>query len=264
MRALVASLMTTVLLAIPSSAHADGGAYISLNKTYYVAGDTAVATGYVAIPKSKRSLIGHGPFYAYAMDNRTWLRTGQPIPAAATRLGTFTVHPEQGWFEFEARFTVPSLSFGWHHLALCNDPCTIDRFREPLRGQFAVVETAREAQLLIQNGRLHGQLSAARRNVSKVEDRLEESDRDLATAMRAASRSGDEILALRAQVITAQEDAAAVHARVATEHRAATIVAVELMLGALALLVVRRMRATGRLRPNSASSSRLSLLRRSP
>jgi hypothetical protein len=93
---------------------------------------------------------------------------------------------------------------------LCNDPCTIDGFREPLRGQFAVVETAREAQLLIQNGRLHGQLSAARRNVSKVEDRLEESDRDLATAMRAASRSGDEILALRAQVITAQEDAAAV------------------------------------------------------
>jgi hypothetical protein len=170
MRAFFVFAIVAALVGIPSTASADGGAYIDLDETYYVTGSTAVARTYVAIPKSKRSWLEHGPFYAYVTDSRSWIRAGAPLPSSAVRVGEFTFHQEDGSFEFETSFTVgSSLSFGWHNLGLCNDPCTIAGFREPLTGSFSVVETQREADLLIENGKLQGQLVGARRDLSKTE-----------------------------------------------------------------------------------------------
>ena len=262
MRAIAVLMVTAVIVAIPSAALADGGAYVSLDQTYYVPGDTAVATTYVTIPKSKRGLLTRGPFYAYVLDNRDWVNTGQPIPSGAVRVGTFTAHQEDGSFEFQASFTVPPLSAGWHHLALCNDPCTIDGFREPLRGQFSVVETEREAELLIENGRLHGQLSAAHRDLSKTQRQLDAAQLDVSAAQRDASESGDQVLALRSELTSAQAETDAVRSRTDTEHRAALIVASEVLIGVLCVVGLRR---TRRFRRSAASaSSPSSLLRRSP
>lgn len=235
------------LATMPSAASADGGAYISLDETYYAVGSTAVGTTYVAIPKSQRSLLDRGPFYAYVMDDRSSIRAGAPLPSSAVRVGEFTVHPEEGVFEFDTRFTVdPSLSPGWHNLGFCNDPCTIAGFREPLTGVFSVVETQREADLLIENGKLQSRLAGAHRDLSKAERQLDAARQDLADADREAARSTDQIFLLQDELTAAQADAADAHERSDTEHRAALIVAIELLVGALVMLVLIRKRRFAR------------------
>ena len=247
MRAFVVVSLAVAVATLPTVAHADGGAYIDLDQTYYVVGSTAVATTYVAIPKSKRSWLERGPFYAYVMDNRSSIRAGAPLPSSAVRVGEFTFHQEDGSFEFESRFTVSSsLSFGWHNLGLCNDPCTIAGFREPLSGVFSVVETQREADLLIENGRMQGQLVGVRRDLSKAERRLHALSQDLIDADRASARSTDQVYSLQEELASAQAEATAAHERSHTEHRAALIVAIELLMGAVVLVVLLRKRRYAR------------------
>jgi hypothetical protein len=241
MRALVVFAVVAALVGVPSVAEADGGAYISLDKTYYVVGSTAVAKAYVAIPKSKRSLLSRGPFYAYVMDEGSSLRIGT-IPANAVRVGTFTVHPEGSAFEFEARFTVTSVSLGWHTLAFCNDPCTISGFREPLTGSLYVVETQREAELLIENGKLQGQLSGTKRQLSKAQRELETARHDLADADQKATRSLGQVWELKSGLAAANDEAAQLRERSATEHRAALVLAAELALGIAVLVLLKRRR----------------------
>ena len=243
MRALIVILMVAALVAVPSAASADGGgAYIYLDETYYVAGDTAVVTANAAIPKSRRPMLERGPFYAYVLDGDAWIRAGRPLPPSATRVGTFTVQHDHGWFTFQSRFTMPSLSQGWHHLGFCNDPCTIDGFRESLRGMFSVVATHREGALLAENNRLQYRLAGARHDLSKMERQRDAARRDLADAARMAGQSADRIVELTAQLAAAQQEVAAAGERSDTEHRAALILAVEFAVGLLALLVVSRRR----------------------
>jgi hypothetical protein len=185
---------------VSSPASADGGAYFNLDHTYYAAGDQAVATTYVALPKSKTSWLARGPFYAYVLDGSS-LHAGSPVPTTATRVATFTVKHENGSYEFQARFTVPALTPGWHTLNLCNDPCTITGFREPLTGSFYVVQTQREAALMIENGRLRGQLAGARRDASKAARALATARHDLADA---TARSADRVAALETQLVAAE------------------------------------------------------------
>jgi hypothetical protein len=200
MRAFVVVAVVMAIVGASSPASADGGAYFILDETYYVAGDRAVATTYVAIPKSRISWLARGPFYAYVLDDGSSLRPGSPPPTTAARVGTFTVKHEDGSYEFEAEFTVPTLAPGWHTLNLCNDPCTITGFREPLTGSFFVVQTPREAALMIENGKLRGQLAGARRDASKAERALSTVRQDLAAA---TARSADRIAALETQLATA-------------------------------------------------------------
>ena len=255
-RVFVVSLMTATLLAFPAAARADGGgAFISLDHTYYVVGDSVVATAFATVPKSRSSTLARGPFYAYVLDDRSWIRSGQPVPGSAIRVATFMPDHQGMFFQFEARFTMPVLSPGWYHVAFCNDPCTIDGFREPLRGQFSVVATAREGQLLIETSRLHGRLSAAQREISKTERRLHATEQDLASSQRQASRWGDDVLTLGRQLAAVQEDAAAAQARSRTEHQAALIVGAELVIGALALVILRRTRRSRRAKPRGGSDS---------
>ncbi len=201
-----------------------------------------IVTANAAIPKSRRPMLERGPFYAYVLDGDAWIRAGRPLPSSAVQVGSFTVQHDHGWFTFESRFTMPSLSQGWHHLGFCNDPCTIDGFREPLRGMFSVVATHREGALLAENNRLHYRLAGARHDLSKMERQRNDARRDLADADREAGRSADRIVVLGTQLAAAQEDAAAAHERSDTEHRAALILTVEFAIGLVALLVVTRRR----------------------
>ena len=54
-------------------------------------------------------------------------------------------------------------------LSVCNDPCTISGFREPLTGTISIVATAREGALLTEISRLKGRNWSLRRQVRKYE-----------------------------------------------------------------------------------------------
>jgi hypothetical protein len=253
MRAFVVGAIVAAIVGLPSAAGADGGAYFSLDETYYVAGDTAVASTYVWIPASRAPLLDRGPFYAYVLDQRSSLRAGSPIPPDAVRVGVFTVVHEDGSYELETRFTMPSLAPGWHSLQFCNDPCTITGFREPLEGSFYVVETAREAALLIENGKLRGQLAGAHRETAKTERTLSSVRQDLADAESEATRSADQLSLLESQLATAQADAAREQAASDTQRRAALIVGIELALGGIALVLLTRRRRAGSSTPGDVA-----------
>ena len=240
MRLFVIAAFAAAVTAVPSIANADGGAYLNLDTTYYIAGDTAVATTYVSIPKSKADLLDRGPFYAFVVPDGVALREGTPIPQDAVRVGTFSVTHENGAYEFETRFTMPSLQPGWNALRLCNDPCTIAGFREPLYGSFYVVETQREATLLKENGTLRGQLAGARRDATKAERVLDGTKDDLRTAERDASGAYAEIEALRDQLATAEADAASARTRSLNDRRIALAVADLIALAVVVLLVRAR------------------------
>jgi hypothetical protein len=254
MRAFVVGAIVAAIVGLPSAAGADGGAYFSLDETYYVAGDTAVATTYVAIPKSRAPLLDRGPFYAYVLDQRSSLRAGSSIPLDAARVGVFTVvHEDGSSYELETRFTMPSLAPGWHSLQFCNDPCTITGFREPLEGSFYVVETAREAALLIENGKLRGQLSGAHRETAKAERALSSVRQDLADAESEATTSADQLSLLESQLATAKADAARAQSASDTQRRAALIVGIELALGGIALILLTRRRRAGSSTPGDVA-----------
>jgi hypothetical protein len=241
MRALVVFAAVAALVGVPSIAQADGGAYISLDKTYYVVGSTAVAKAYVSIPKNKESLLSQGPFYAWVMDDGSSLREGS-IPSSAVRAGMFTVHREDSAFEFETRFTVTSVSMGWHTLAFCNDPCTVDGFREPLTGSLYVVQTQREAELLIENGKLQGQLSGTKQQLTRAQRQLGTARQDLTDADQKAASSFGQIWQLEKGLAAATDEAAHLRERSNTEHRAALVLAAELVLGIAALVLVKKKR----------------------
>ena len=254
MRVFVVAAVVAAFVGLPSVANADGGAYFGLDKTYYLAGNTAVANTYVAITKSKAALLDRGPFYAFVLADGVSLREGAPIPAAAVRVGVFTVTYEKGAYEFETRFTMPSLPPGWHTLRLCNDPCTIAGFREPLTGSFYVVETEREAALMIENGKLRGELAGARRDAAKGERALDGAHEDLRNADRDAADAAAEIDALQELLATAQADALGAQTRSETDRRLMwTAIAALIMLGTIGMIVrERRRRRTAATRPAAA------------
>ena len=92
---------------------------------------------------ARRGIFERGPFHLFVAPGAP-LREGRPIPAAAIRLGTFTVEPvEDGYVELRALPSSPDLSAGFHSVQLCNDPCTVAGFRDQLFGAISVVATAR-------------------------------------------------------------------------------------------------------------------------
>jgi hypothetical protein len=186
LRVLVVAGSIGIVLSGAMPARADGGAYVELDKTYYLSGDTAVARTYVLIPKRKIDVLDRGPFYLFALPAGTDLREGRAIPDAAVRLATLVVQERNGSYELSARFTMPSLAPGNYTAGVCNDPCTISGFREPLSGWFTVVATVREAQLLRKVGTLRSQgfrFERKLRHAAREIRALQESE----TAARASS-----------------------------------------------------------------------------
>ena len=77
-------------------ARADGGAYLDLDRTHYLPGQTARFEGYVSIPRAKQDLVERGPFYVFVVPPRTAVTEGRPIPADAVRAGTVSIERDRG------------------------------------------------------------------------------------------------------------------------------------------------------------------------
>ena len=142
-----------LLLVAPTGAAANGGVVHRVRSDALPAGDAGVATTYVSVPQKKTRLFDRGPFYLFAVPEGM-LREGRPIPAGAIRLGTFTIEEEKGdSYELRAEFTAPELGSGSYFMGLCNDPCTIAGFGEPLYGRSRSSRRGSRATLLTKNER---------------------------------------------------------------------------------------------------------------
>jgi hypothetical protein len=181
LRSLAASTAAMTVMAIPTPALADGGAYVEFDRTHYLPGSTATGTAYVSIPEPKQHVLEDGPFYVFVLPPRAWIEEGRPIPDEALLVGTVAIERTRGTeFELRMSFTVPDLPGSYYSVAVCNDPCTIAGFREPLTGDLSIIATAREGELLTQNARLSNKSWSLRHQIRKaeranemLEDRLE-------------------------------------------------------------------------------------------
>ena len=172
----VAITVGAVMVMNPVAARADGGAYMEFDRTHYLPGDVATAEAYVYLLKPQQGRLDRGPFYAYLVTtNRSFPQVGKPIPAGAIRLGTFQVEESRPkWFELKVSFTVPDVAGDGYTVAMCNDPCTVQGFKEPIIGYISIVQTAREGALLTQNQRLSNRIYALRRAGKKQEKAMAE------------------------------------------------------------------------------------------
>ncbi|MGQ0668937.1 MAG: hypothetical protein ACT4PO_04565, partial [Actinomycetota bacterium] len=201
LRWIVMVAVVGAVLAIPTVAIANGGAYIEFDQTHYLPGETAVGWAYVFIPREKQGLLERGPFYAFVLPNGISIREGRPIPDGAIRVGTFSIEPEKSKsFEMSVSFTVPELSGDFYSVAVCNDPCTVLGFREPLSGLISVVQTAREGQLLTERSRLQVRIYGLRRDVRKAGRKGDELQVALDASEQERSRLSSEVNRLDAEL----------------------------------------------------------------
>ena len=233
-----------LLIATPTGVAANGGSYIDFDQTHYVPGDAGVASTYVLVPRRKAGLFDRGPFYLFAVPEGR-LREGRPIPDSAIRLATFTIEKEKGTtYELRAEFTAPDLGTGFYFLGLCNDPCTIAGFGDPLYGSVSIVQTRLEGKLLSKNGTLRARLSGVRFEARRAERRLEKVRSELDTQMTFGDsereRLSAEIERLEGQLAAARAQAAAPSARVPFDPW--VVGAILLVTLVAAMLVFRRRR----------------------
>jgi hypothetical protein len=175
-RGIVIAMTVGAVVGSPMVARADGGAYMELDRTHYLPGETATAEAYVYLLKQQQGRLDRGPFYAYLVTtNRSFPQVGEPIPVGAIRVGTFQVEESRPkWFELKVSFTVPDVTGDFYSVAMCNDPCTVQGFKEPILGQISIVQTAREGTLLTQNQRLTNRIYALRRAGKKQDKAMAE------------------------------------------------------------------------------------------
>jgi hypothetical protein len=236
-----AAMLVGATLGGPSVAWADGGAYLDLDRTHYLPGQTAHAEGYVYVPRAKQHLFERGPFYLYVTQERNPLIEGRPIPERAVRVGTVSIDRERGTeFELSASFVVPQLDGESYALAVCNEPCTISGFRESLTGTISIIATPREGELLNQVDLLKRQAWNLRRRV-RTSERADEELR----AQLGLAEVGRSELAIRVRELEAAAARATPSGR---RPSVSTWVALTLAGGLFALalaLVVRRGRRLG-------------------
>jgi hypothetical protein len=235
-----AAMLVGATLGAPSVAWADGGAYLDLDRTHYLPGQRARAQAYVSIPRAKQGLVERGPFYVFVVPKRASVAEGRPISADAVRVGTASIEREDGrTFGLRASFVVPDLPGAFYRLAVCNDPCTISGFREPLTGEISIVQTLREGELLTELYQQQNQTWMARRHVRKAERANLELRSELLDAEMARSE-----LAIRVRELEAAAAASAIPSarRPSISAWATLILAGALFAVALALVVRRRRR----------------------
>jgi hypothetical protein len=199
----IATTVGTVLLS-PVAARADGGAFIEFDRTHFLPGETATGETYVYLPKQHQGLLDHGPFYAYLVTNGDFPRRGHPIPAGDIRLGAFDVERSRTkWFEMTVSFTVPDLTGDFYSVAVCNDPCTIWGFKEPLTGLISIVQTSREGALLTQRQRLLARIYTQGRREKKTEKALAALGDQLVDTNRVRSTMASEMSELQDRLAAA-------------------------------------------------------------
>jgi hypothetical protein len=197
-----------VLTLMPAGASADGGAYIDLDRTHFVVGSNGHAETYVSLPAGKQQLFERGPFYLYVTPLRSPVTEGRPLPSTAVRVATMTIEHDRGTaFELSANFTVPDLPGDYYGLGVCNDPCTISGFREPLTGEISIVQTAREAELLTKQRHLIGKRFALRRQIKRLRNGNADLERRLSYAGTQESELHATVVGLRNSLAHARAEA---------------------------------------------------------
>jgi hypothetical protein len=175
LRGAAAMVLVGLVLVIPVAAKADGGAFISFAKTHYLPGEVAEGEGYVYVPKQHQDLLDRGPFYGYLANAGTGKQDLQ--------VGTVELEPYgKTEFELHLSFTVPDVPGDYYTVRICNVPCTVSGFREPLTGTISIVQTVREGTLLTENTKLSYRNYALQRKVRKGERAVEDLEAELAAA----------------------------------------------------------------------------------
>ncbi|HEX7246773.1 MAG TPA: hypothetical protein VF351_01595 [Actinomycetota bacterium] len=206
MRARTAIVAMTVLVAIgltPAVALANGGAYVTFEGRHHLPGDVVTGELYVSIPRNKLELLDRGPFHAYLLEGNDSIEAGRPLPSGAIRVGTFVVEKRATDAELAVTFTVPDVVGDYYNVGLCNDPCTLTGFGEPVSGSVSIVATAREASLLTDNSKLQNKLYHAQRDLRKMEKSTEAQTATLTEAVE-QSESAREQLSSRVEVLEAE------------------------------------------------------------
>jgi len=220
-------------------AGADGGAFIEFDRTYYIPGQTAVASAYVLIPKKKQFILDRGPFFAFVVPRGSVLQEGHPIPEGAVKLGTMTIHMRKNDTRLDVTFVMPELPGGNYSVQICNDPCTISGFREPLTGFFSIVHTARERQLLVKEQNLQGTIWSLRRKVNKADRVSEVAAQQLVTMQRTRDELAVQLERVRNGLADAQADGARTR-RLFIDLLAVIAIGMALIVAAVSLVRKRR------------------------
>jgi hypothetical protein len=204
-RTIVAGFVAGMVLAVPHPAAADGGAYLDFGGTHYLPGETATGVGYVSIPEKQQDLLERGPFFVYVVPPRAWIQVNAPLPSGVIRVDTATIAPEgRTVFEIRTSFTVPDVTPGdYYTVQVCNSPCTIAGFTEPLSGSISIVQTQREARLLDENQKLYGKNWSLRRQGRKAAKANEELAAELADSRETVATLNADVERLRAELATA-------------------------------------------------------------
>ena len=192
----------------PAAASADGGAYIDLDRTHFLVGSTGHAETYVSVPAGKQHLFDREPFYLYVTPNGSPVTEGEPLPRSAVRVAAMTIERDRGTaFELSASFTVPDLPGRYYALNVCNDPCTISGFREPITGPISIVQTAREADLLNEQEHLTGEIYGLKREMKKQDRAEADLERRLSYAGMKQAELNETVTRLRTALADARADA---------------------------------------------------------
>jgi hypothetical protein len=173
LRGTAATLLVAIALAAPVTARADGGAFISFARTHYVPGNVAEGEGYIYVPVKHQDLIERGPFFSYLVNAGP---AGEDLFLGTVEFERFA----KTEFELRLSFTVPDVPGDYYTVRVCNDPCTVSGFKEPLTGTISIVETEREGALLTENTKLSYRNYALQRQVRKAERTAEELEAELA------------------------------------------------------------------------------------
>jgi hypothetical protein len=183
-RLIVVGFVLGACLALPLEAAADGGAYIEFTRTYYVQGGQSAGQAFVSVPENQQDIFERGPFFAYLLPSQRSLQEGRPLPKGTIRLGTFTIEDlRQDTFALRVTFVVPEVESGIYTVQVCNDPCTISGFREPLSGSMTIARTDAEANLIRERDRLQWRVSSYRYRLGKADRKNEELQAELDTAL---------------------------------------------------------------------------------
>ena len=183
-RWIVVGFVLGACLALPLEAAADGGAYIEFTRTYYVQGGQSAGQAFVSVPEKQQHIFERGPFFAYLLPNQRSLQEGRPLPEGTIRLGTFTVEDlRQDAFVLRVTFVAPEVESGIYTVQVCNDPCTVSGFREPLSGSMTIARTDAEANLIRERDRLQWRVSSFRYRLGKADRKNEELQAQLDTTL---------------------------------------------------------------------------------
>jgi hypothetical protein len=256
-RGTAVAIAAGTILSMATTAGADGGAYIDMDRTHYLPGETAVGIGYVSIPEPRQDLLERGPFWVYVVPPNAWIREGRPLPDSVIRVGAATIGQAKGTtFRVRVSFTVPDVPGDNYTLQMCNEPCTISGFREPLSATVSIVQTEREAQLLNERDRLARQTWSLQRRARKAEKanaalqtQLDASRQDVLELSVEVSRLARELDAASATAATSQDDRPLVDAWALFGLGIAVIGAV--LAFALAMLFARRSSVPGLVVPDT-------------